>query len=464
MQISRTPARKKKSSLPLGTSLIHSVKQLDTQSTDVSILFLDIEGFSRLVDSQQNKFVLHFQQRVVQVLSEFRATPLDAKTVGDGVILYFSSSVDALNVALQIRDLFAESTFWNPIPEIQKRSVRIALHRGPVLFLPDLIEGKPSVFGKSITTAARLEPVVRSNEVWCTDTFKLSTLDQEELYKAFKFEHLGKTELAKGYQERDVYSVRRTSETSELVKLQLPLLETELRLPYPRNHQLYIAFLELDNKSKDIRLIVSAFKDAVEHNSGARVAIEAAYAIFGQFDVVIRFNTDLDINRKIDAITTELVRKKLLKNRQKDNWEFQHMQIDGLVNTGLPKNADSYLLSVSENGKVSTLTQYKPNSKATRQTYICALVRIDSSILDLNLNRGKALVPDFIEELRKMQSIKRCNVFVDDNKWLLEIFVPASNYYNLTSVVDAIESFLDRHKENEAYTLVTYPVQSFDPS
>src|SRR5204863_4904868 len=58
----------------------------------------------------------------------------------------------------------------------------------------------------NVITAARLEPIVRENEIWCTNSFK-DEAKRSEIDQRVQFQLLGTCELAKGWSEEQVYAL-----------------------------------------------------------------------------------------------------------------------------------------------------------------------------------------------------------------------------------------------------------------
>jgi len=115
-----------------------------------TILFTDIEGSTRLWEDapEQMRRALSCHDRLVRAAVERHAGIL-VKTTGDGLLLEFSSVVDAVRCAVDVQRGMAERNA-GVSPE-QQLTFRIGIHVGDVI-----VEGD-DIFGDGVNVAARLQ-------------------------------------------------------------------------------------------------------------------------------------------------------------------------------------------------------------------------------------------------------------------------------------------------------------------
>jgi len=110
-----------------------------------AIIFTDIAGFTALSGQNESRAfnVLERQRELVFPLVEQYAGQC-LKEIGDGLLLSFPSSLEAVKCALEIQKVTASE------PDLR---LRIGIHQG------DVIEHKGDLLGDGVNTAARLEPL-----------------------------------------------------------------------------------------------------------------------------------------------------------------------------------------------------------------------------------------------------------------------------------------------------------------
>ena len=109
-----------------------------------AIMFTDIAGYTVLSAKDEEKaYALIGKQREIlkPIVSEFGGEWL--KEMGDGLLLCFPSSKQALNCAIKIQ---------HTLREIDELNIRIGIHQGDIL----IKDG--DIFGDDVNVASRIEP------------------------------------------------------------------------------------------------------------------------------------------------------------------------------------------------------------------------------------------------------------------------------------------------------------------
>jgi len=116
-----------------------------------AILAADVAGYSRLIEADE--------EGTLGRLKALRAETIDpritqhrgriVKTTGDGLLVEFSSVVDAVRCAAELQAAIATSN--DPLPPDRRIDFRIGIHQG------DIVVEDGDLFGDGVNIAARLE-------------------------------------------------------------------------------------------------------------------------------------------------------------------------------------------------------------------------------------------------------------------------------------------------------------------
>jgi TolB-like protein len=116
-----------------------------------AILAADVAGYSRLIGADEEgtlaRLKAHRRELIDPKISEHRGRIV--KTTGDGLLVEFSSVVDALRCATQIQRGMAEGN--SAVPADGQIEFRIGIHQG------DVVVEDGDIFGDGVNVAARLE-------------------------------------------------------------------------------------------------------------------------------------------------------------------------------------------------------------------------------------------------------------------------------------------------------------------
>src|SRR6476646_4766089 len=120
-----------------------------------AILAADVAAYSRLMGAEEEgtlaELKAHRRALVDPAITEHRGRIV--KTTGDGILVEFSSVVDALRCAVEVQRGMA--TRNAEVPQDKRIEFRIGIHQGDVV-----IEGG-DIFGDGVNVAARLENLAK---------------------------------------------------------------------------------------------------------------------------------------------------------------------------------------------------------------------------------------------------------------------------------------------------------------
>ena len=106
-----------------------------------TMLFADVEGFSRLDEKMTPFFVEKFLGGISNIINKLNSNPAFVNTWGDSFFAVFDKLEDGLEVALELRDYFSKGD-WSELGLTEGMEVRISMHAGPAYEKLDPILGK----------------------------------------------------------------------------------------------------------------------------------------------------------------------------------------------------------------------------------------------------------------------------------------------------------------------------------
>jgi adenylate cyclase len=169
-------------------------------------LFGDFAGFSRLYDEQHLAFHEHVMGAVAEVLDRYRVHLEQARTWGDGLHVVLADVAVAADLALSVQERLAEVDLASVgLPDDLR--LRLSAHAGPVMDVFDPVVGAPSVSGRSLTRAARIEPRTPPGRVYVSGAFAaLFALGPQP---GIGVEYVGTMPTAKGFETIPMYVLHR---------------------------------------------------------------------------------------------------------------------------------------------------------------------------------------------------------------------------------------------------------------
>ncbi|MDP1966574.1 MAG: adenylate/guanylate cyclase domain-containing protein [Reyranella sp.] len=147
-----------------------------------TILFADIDGYSRLMRADEEQTLVdlhaHLSEVVGPVIERFHGRIV--KTVGDGVLVEFGSAVEAIRSAVELQRGMFERNVGTPVD--RRQAFRIGLHLGDVIVVDE------DVFGDTVNVAARLQNLAEPDSIVLSD----SVYEQVRDKLALPFRDLGR--------------------------------------------------------------------------------------------------------------------------------------------------------------------------------------------------------------------------------------------------------------------------------
>ena len=150
----------------------------------VAILSADVEGYSRLMDDDEEATVrtlTTYRNAITDLTQQFRGRIVDSP--GDNVLAEFTSVVDAVNCAVEIQRELAERN--TELPYNRKMEFRIGVNLG------DVIEEESRIYGDGVNIAARVESMAEAGGICISGR----AYDQVANKLGLEYEYLGEHQV-----------------------------------------------------------------------------------------------------------------------------------------------------------------------------------------------------------------------------------------------------------------------------
>ncbi|MDD5695176.1 MAG: adenylate/guanylate cyclase domain-containing protein [Bacteroidales bacterium] len=153
-----------------------------------AIVFTDIVGYTRQMEENEPRTMQLLQRQreiVFPVVKSFNGEVI--KELGDGLMMMFGSTVDAVRCAIRIQTLLRD----------EELTIRAGIHVGEVIFK----EG--DVFGSAVNVAARIQPLAPANGICISEDVRNQILNKTDI----RMNSIGAHEL-KGIKEpMEIYEI-----------------------------------------------------------------------------------------------------------------------------------------------------------------------------------------------------------------------------------------------------------------
>jgi hypothetical protein len=170
-----------------------------------AMLFADVKGFSKLVDSQIGGFLRHVMRPLADTLDRFEDRILHRNSWGDGLYVVFSDVGSAAHCALELQDCIKRVD--SATAGLGEVGLRIGAHAGPVFEAEDPVRRDLNFYGVEVTRTARIEPRTPEGDVYVTDAF--AALAALECGQDVTCQYVGHIPTAKDYGVFPMYVLKR---------------------------------------------------------------------------------------------------------------------------------------------------------------------------------------------------------------------------------------------------------------
>ena len=196
-----------------------------------AILAADVVGYSRLMGADESgtlaQLKTHRKELIDPKIEEYGGRIV--KTTGDGLLVEFSSVLDAVQCAVDVQRAMAQRN--THVPDDKRVQFRMGVNQG------DVIVEEDDIFGDGINVASRLEGIAKPGGICVSARVHEDVAGKMDL----QFEDLGEQALKNISRPVHAFSIDLTSASSETV--------SGASLPIPDKPS--IAVLSFDNMSGD---------------------------------------------------------------------------------------------------------------------------------------------------------------------------------------------------------------------
>ena len=145
-----------------------------------AILSADVEGYSRLMDEDEDATVetlKTYREAMGELIRQYRGRVVDSP--GDNVLSEFASVVDAVECAVKIQEELKKRN--EELPENRRMEFRIGVHHG------DVIENEERIYGDGVNIVARIEGLAEGGRICISRT----SFDSVKTKLKLGYEYLG---------------------------------------------------------------------------------------------------------------------------------------------------------------------------------------------------------------------------------------------------------------------------------
>lgn len=182
--------------------------QKSDDRTHIATIFVDIQGFTKLKESELGRFIGEILTPMANYCADFRPQPDFLNTWGDGLFLAFHEITDAAQLTTKLQELFR--TFELKALDFPDHlSLRIGCHYGIARIAVDPFLQKNNLFGADVSLAARIEPVTPPGSIYVSQHFacELAISDSEN----FRCEYIGRISVENDKPKIPLFSLQSNS-------------------------------------------------------------------------------------------------------------------------------------------------------------------------------------------------------------------------------------------------------------
>lgn len=206
-----------------------------------AVLAADVAGYSRLMGVDEEGTLARLKAVRKALIDPTIAAHRGriVKTTGDGLLVEFSSAVDAVRGAAEVQSGMAEQNA--SMPQDQRIKFRIGIHVG------DIIIDENDIFGDGVNVAARVENECEPGGVLLSG----NAFEQIRGKTNFAFDDLGEKTLKNIERPVRLYAVRNATSAATTTTAAISILPSDHSKPLPLPDKPSIAVLPFQNMSGD---------------------------------------------------------------------------------------------------------------------------------------------------------------------------------------------------------------------
>ena len=175
-----------------------------------AMLFTDLKGYGKLPDRALPEIVTQIFEPMAAKCRALNIPPLQMKSWGDGLFLVFDTVMAAAEGALELMICFEACAARFSALHGADISLRIGVHFGPVWERPDPFTQAVNLYGRHVTTAARLEALAIPGTICVSENFAAMLAMTSEAERAgIICDYVGRTKSDKEETLFSLYNLRK---------------------------------------------------------------------------------------------------------------------------------------------------------------------------------------------------------------------------------------------------------------
>ena len=174
-----------------------------------AMLFTDLKGYGKLPDRALPDIVAQMFEPMAAKCRALNTPPLQMKSWGDGLFLVFDTAIAAAEAAFELMACFDSCIEAFSALHGAEISLRIGVHFGPVWERPDPFTQMPNLYGRHVTTAARLEALAVPGTICVSENFAAVLAIDPQAYNHILCDYVGQATSDKEKTIFSLYSLRK---------------------------------------------------------------------------------------------------------------------------------------------------------------------------------------------------------------------------------------------------------------
>ena len=201
-----------------------------------AIMFTDIVGFTKIMGDDETTAlsILENQQSLINpIIEEYKGTII--KKMGDGLLIEFPSTVEAVECATQMQDSIKS---YNKSDSNLEFHIRIGIHLGDIVILGD------DILGDGVNIASRIEPLASPDGICITDA----------VYKSVK------SKLKLDAKRIDEVDLKHIDDKYTIYKLPK---QSDEKVDYKQANEIHFTKIEINSVNNETKVVKSYFKTLI---------------------------------------------------------------------------------------------------------------------------------------------------------------------------------------------------------
>ena len=198
-----------------------------------AIMFTDIVGFTKIMGDDETTAlsILENQQSLINpIVKEHKGTII--KKMGDGFLIEFLSTVEAVECATQMQDSIKS---YNASDDNLEFHIRIGIHLGDIVILGD------DILGDGVNIASRIEPLASPDGICITDA----------VYQSVK------SKLKLDCKRIDEVDLKHIDDKYTIYKLPK---QSDEKVDYKQADEIHFTKIEINSVNNETKIVKSYFK------------------------------------------------------------------------------------------------------------------------------------------------------------------------------------------------------------